>query len=119
MTRANALATVRSGDIVHGESERGVSLLLPVLDVDEQSTYARRLLTGGNKIFSRNTGMGDRCCIDSIASLPTGLDDIVLNLDRRHHSPTTTEAEVRLTRPEKDALLFIADFYPANPLPKE
>jgi hypothetical protein len=48
-----------------------------------------------------------RCTIDSIA--PVDIHNVFLGLDRKMRLRFD-----KLNRAEKDALLFIADFYPAN-----
>jgi hypothetical protein len=78
---------------------------------------ARRVTTQGHVTFDLNTGQtlsNDpkvRCTIDSIAPLPADIHNIMLGLDRKMRLRFD-----KLSREEKDALLFVADFYPANPL---
>ena len=52
-----------------------------------------------------------RCRLDSIAPLPVDVHNVLLGLDRKMRlgQPPLNQAEV-------DALLFVADFYPAHPL---
>jgi hypothetical protein len=52
-----------------------------------------------------------RCTIDSIAPLPVDIHNVMLGLDRKMRLRFE-----KLSREEKDALLFIADFYPSRPL---
>jgi hypothetical protein len=52
-----------------------------------------------------------RCTIDSVAPLPVDIHNVMLGLDRKMRLRFE-----KLSRAEKDALLFIADYYPANPL---
>lgn len=55
--------------------------------------------------------------IDSVAPLPDEIREVIERLDFRYNNnlnPTPTSA--RLTEAEKHALLFIADYYPANPI---
>jgi hypothetical protein len=78
---------------------------------------ARRVTTQGHVTFDLNTGQTLannpelRCTIDSITPLPAEIHDVMLGLDRKMRLRFD-----KLSRDEKDALLFIADFYPANPL---
>lgn len=91
-------------------------MLLHVMRVDQTTIATRRLLTGGDENFDPQTGRGDRCTLDSVAPLPADIHDLIYNLDRRQHLAVSVE-ELRLTRSEKEALLFIAKFYPTHPLP--
>jgi hypothetical protein len=50
--------------------------------------------------------------IDSIAPLPADIPETLLGLDQRYRSG----GEGRLSDAEKRALIFVASFYPANPV---
>lgn len=52
-----------------------------------------------------------RCTIDSIAPLPVDIHSVLLGLERKMRLRFD-----KLNRAEKDAPLFVADFYPANQL---
>jgi len=58
-----------------------------------------------------------RCRIDSIAPLPVQIHNVMLGLERKMR--LCCGEKVRLDEAEKDALRFVADFYPANPIDEE
>jgi hypothetical protein len=78
---------------------------------------ARRVTTQDHVTFELSTGLklpdngGARCKIDSIAPLLVDVHNVLVGLDRKMRLRFD-----KLSREEKDALLFLDDFYPANPL---
>lgn len=73
--------------------------------------------------FDLNTGLilpaddEARCAIDSIAPLPAAIHGVMLGLERKMR--LASRDRKRLTNEEKDALRFLLDFYPANPVTGE
>ena len=55
-----------------------------------------------------------RCRIDSVAPLPAAIHNVMLGLERKMR--LSSREKKRLSDEEKDALKFVADFYPANPI---
>jgi hypothetical protein len=78
---------------------------------------ARRVTTQDHVTFELSTGLSlpdngeARCTIASIAPLPVDIHNVMLGLDRKMRLRFE-----KLNQAEKDALRFVADFYPANPL---
>jgi hypothetical protein len=115
--RGAKLSRLLPGDIFHAECPSGASLICLVEAITDGRIEARRVTTQDHVTFELSTGLslhddGDaRCVIDSIAPLPVDIHNIMLGLDRK--------MRLRFEKPdraEKDALLFVADFYPAHPL---
>jgi hypothetical protein len=80
--------------------------------------------------FDRTTGLDQdnrKIVIDSVAPLPDDIQEIMLSIDRLFREAEQRRAEEPDWKPPEDcfhqgkdqirALLFIADFYPANQLP--
>jgi len=102
-----------------------------VLSVDKEVVQARRVTTQENVEFDRTTGaqVGDDrqipCAIDSVAPLPPEIHGVFLDMDKKNRELMAMDEESRfadlerlkLTAAEKKALLFVADYYPANRLP--
>ena len=104
------------GDIFHASCPSKASLICLVEEISTNRIEARRVTTQDHVTFDLNTGhtfapADVRCTIDSIAPLPVDIHNVMLGLDRKMRLRFE-----KLSRAEKDALLFIADFYPANPL---
>jgi hypothetical protein len=111
------LSRLVAGDIFHAECPSGASLICLVEAITNEKIEARRVTTQDHVTFELSTGLSlpdngeTRCMIDSIAPLPVDIHNVMLGLDRKMRLRFA-----KLDRAEKDALLFVADFYPANPL---
>ncbi len=83
------LATIKIGQFIHGESKRGASLICLVLRLDDERIYTRRITTGDDVQFDRNTGDAVTAFL-SITSRLYGLDhlrDVVPAEFRRRRNP--------------------------------
>lgn len=110
------LSRLVPGDIFHATCPNAASLICLVEAIAGERIDARRVTTQDHVTFDLNTGhtLDDpevRCTIDSIAPLPVDIHNVMLGLDRKMRLRFD-----KLNRAEKDALLFVGDFYPANPL---
>lgn len=111
------LSRLVPGDIFHATCPNNASLICLVESVTSDRIEARRVTTQDHETFDLRTGQtlsADpelRCTIDSIAPLPVAIHDVIVGLDRKMRLRFD-----KLSREEKDALLFVAQFYPANPL---
>lgn len=130
--REAALQKIAVGDIFHADLriDNGPSYICLVLQVHEHRIFARRMTTQSIHWFDRTTGAeidDDRVVIDSVAPLPADIREIMLELDRKYQEVEVRQAEdpdweppegsSRLTEEQRRAFRFIANFYPANPLP--
>ena len=130
--REAALKRITVGDIfhasIHGRTD-GPSYPCLALQVRDDAIFARRMSTQSVHWFDRATGVeidDDRIVIDSVAPLPDDIREIMLSIDRlfreaeyRHAEEPGWEPPENYFHHSKDqirALLFIADFYPKNPL---
>ncbi len=111
------LSRLVPGDIFHATCPNKASLICLVESVTSDRIEARRVTTQDHETFDLCTGQtlsadpAMRCTIDSIAPLPVDIHNVMLGLDRKMRLRFE-----KLSREEKDALLFIADFYPSRPL---
>ena len=116
MDRQNAVRTLAVGDIFHGEGTNGASLICVVTAVTEETVHARTMTTQYDLEFDRLTGVcewgNSTATIDSVAPLPADIREALLGLDQRYRSG----GEGQLSDAEKRALIFLASFYPANPV---
>lgn len=130
--REAALKTIGVGDIFHASlrPDGGPSYICLVLQVHEDRIFARRMTIQSVHWFDRATGAeidDDRVVIDSVAPLPGDIRGIMLGLDQKYQENEYRWAEdpdwqppegsSRLTQEQISAFKFIADFYPAHPLP--
>lgn len=115
--RSSKLSRLVPGDIFHAECPNGASLICLVEAVSNGKIEARRVTTQDHVTFELSNGLSlpdngeARCTINSIAPLPVDIHNVMLGLDRKMRLQFD-----KLDRAEKDALRFVADFYPANPL---
>jgi hypothetical protein len=114
-SRQQILRNLVAGDLFHATSTNGASILCIATGIGETTINARRLLVFEYLSFDRVTGNADGSVIDSVAPLPIDIHNVLMSLDRRHRLGRSL-ADAKLTDAEKKALLFIADFYPANAL---
>jgi hypothetical protein len=112
----SALRTLSIGDIFHATAGNSASLLCVVTSVAETTISARRITSQSDLKFDREAGVCDRGAdygvIDSIATLPDWAEQALRGLDQRWGAGGDT----KLTEPERRALLFVGQFYAANPV---
>ena len=123
--RETALRSLSVGDMFHGRSPNGASLICLVTSITGDAIRARRITTQDDLQFDRRTGieLGDvPSRIDCVAPFPPDLYDVFLELDRKgqvHADMWRTGIEpgldrYRLTPEEKRALLVIEEHISAN-----
>jgi hypothetical protein len=126
--RKTLLSGLDVGDIFHAEAPNGASLICLVLSLNSTTIRSRRITSGDELEFDRQTGLekageGEPAAvIDSVAPLPPDHHNAFLGLDRRYRqiSPNWDESDferAKLTEAEKKALIFIHSHYASNPLP--
>jgi hypothetical protein len=114
------LSRLVAGDIFHASCPSKASFICLVEEVTNERIASRRITTQEHVDFELATGLtlpaSDevRCRIDSIAPLPVATHNVLLGLERKMRLCRGDEARLRVE--EKDALKFVADFYPANPI---
>jgi hypothetical protein len=119
--RASALSNLVAGDIFHAKCPNGASLICLVETVTATTIQARTVTHQIHLEFDRTTGIAlfgdDRvpCTIDSIAPLPIHIHDVMVAIDRKERLERNPEKH-KLSREEKQALLFVSYYYPSNPL---
>jgi hypothetical protein len=118
-SRKPQLQLLEAGDIFHAHAPNGASLICLAVSVEDGRIRARRITSQDYFEFDRETGiqLGEEplAAIDSIAPLPLEIHNVFLVLDRKGRLQQDEE-QSKLSEAEKRALLFAADFYPANPL---
>lgn len=120
--RSKALRKLAIGDIFHGESPNGASLICLVLSVTVIEIHTRTVTTQSQISFDRVTGIatpgGDNIpgTIDSVCALPIDIHETMLGIDRKFRLETDIE-KLKLTEAEIKAFLFIKRHYADNPLP--
>jgi|HubBroStandDraft_4_1064222.scaffolds.fasta_scaffold646507_2 hypothetical protein len=123
--RERGLQQLAVGDIFHAQSTNGASLVCLVTAVDGATIYARRIHTQDDVKFDRNTGFEvgkPHTRIDCVASLPSDIHDIFVQMDRRYqaaHARIRQGIEVdlkeaRYTADEKRAHDFLDQHIEAN-----
>jgi hypothetical protein len=119
--RADSIKNLSVGDIFHAESPNGASLICLVTSVTIASLHARTVTTQKDYEFDRRTGVAlsgpERCpCIvDSVKPMPPEVPQTFLELDRRYRLGGDPE-RFKLLEAEKRALIFVASYYPENPV---
>ena len=108
------LSLLVPGDIIHGTCPEGASYICLVESIGSTCIETRRVTTQDHVTFNIETGEdieSPQCRLTSIAPLPVDVHNVLLGLDRKMRlgHPPLSQAEI-------DALLFVADFYPAHPL---
>ena len=125
--RKTALRNLTVGDIFHGRSPNGASLVCLVTGVNGTTIFARRITTQDDREFDRSTGIsldGVQSTIDCVAPLPPDIFDTYIRIDRKYRSFQEMDrngierdlTRYRLTPEEHRALLFIDDHVEANPI---
>jgi hypothetical protein len=128
--REAALKKISVGNMFHASMPGGGSYPCLTLQVRDEAIFARRVSTQSVHWFDRTTGVDiddPRLVIDSVAPLPDEVQEIMLSIDllfreaeyRSAEEPDWEPAEdhFHLSKDQIRALLFIAKFYPENPLP--
>ena len=104
------------GDIFHATAENDARLICLVTSITQMVIHARTVTTQYSLEFDRQSGIGQwgkgTSVIDSMAPLPPDIRDALLGLDQRYRRGD----DPKLLDAEKKALLFVASFYPANPV---
>lgn len=118
--RESSLRNIKVGDFFHAKCPNGASMICLTTAVDETTLYARRITTQTDHAFDRTTGVerdpdGILCKVDSVAPLPPEIHNVFLGLDHRYRTSTDPERS-KLTDAEKRAIMYIASYYPANPI---
>jgi hypothetical protein len=117
--RMAALNRLVVGDILHATCPGGASLICLVEAITDDRIMTRRVTTQDHVEFDRRTGhtVGDKvpCTIDSIAPLPVHIHSLMLGLDRKMRLTTDPE-KYKLNREEIQAVSFVNEYYPSNPL---
>jgi hypothetical protein len=127
VNRQTALRSLAVGDIFHGRSPSGASLVCLVTSVTESTIRARRITTQDDLEFDRQTGieLGEVTGrIDCVARFPRDIHDVFLELDRKYQGFREMDRngiepdpeQLKLTAPEKRALLFIDEHVSSNPI---
>ena len=121
--RATALCNICVGDIFHATAPNEASLICLTLSVTQTTIYARTVTSQFQFEFDRTTGEVEwefhgykiPCIIDSVASLPAHVRELMLELDHKNSSEAEEE-DGKLTEDERRALVFVARYYPAHPI---
>jgi hypothetical protein len=119
----SVLSRLVIGDIFHAACPNGASFICLVEAIANDRIVSRRITTQECVDFELTTGLtlpaSDevRCAIDSITPLPVAMHNVLLGLERKMR--LCRGEKVRLNEEEKEALKFVADFYPANPVDEE
>jgi hypothetical protein len=135
--REAALWSIEVGDIFRAEGKkggRGPKRVCLALSITENVIVARAIATQDILEFDRRTGIAvqqfygvtSEWVITSVTPLPTDIHEIMLGLDRRFQEETDQRAEnpdlvrapedTHLTKEQIRGLLFLDDFYRANPV---
>ncbi|WP_395713092.1 hypothetical protein [Reyranella sp.] len=120
--RESVLQRIQEGDIFHAEADWGGSLICLALEVTDTTILGKTVTTQLFYLFERRSRVAHDedgqafASIDSTARLPDDILGMVMQIDRKFSRVDGGEGFYRLTADEKRALLFIASFYPANPI---
>ena len=123
--RNTALRGLGVGDIFHGRSPNGASLICLVTAITETAIYARRITTQEDIQFDRNSGieLGDvPSKIDCVVPFPPDIYDVFVEMDRKGRVLAEMFRsgiepgldKYKLTPAEHRALLFVDDHVQAN-----
>lgn len=119
--RHAALSKVNVGDIFHATSANGASLICLTTSVTETMIEARTVTTQMCLVFDRQTGVAAwgtlpvLCRIDSTAPLPPEIHEAMLRIDYKYRFKQSPEG-FKLLDAEKQALIFVASYYPSHSL---
>ena len=122
-SRANALKTIKVGDVIFGLGTGGQEKLLLVHDVDQAGFSARHITTQTTLRFDRNgktrlDADGGQCTIRSTAVLPPKDHAVAIGLDQKMGSPRTYP-DTKLSKAEIELLLTHGAYFKAHVLPQE
>lgn len=113
---------IAAGDIFHAEAPNGASLICLALDVSKEHIEARVVTTQHVYQFDRKSGIAEAgedrvpCEIDSVTHLPLRIHNLMLSIDQKYEGRPAI-GDLKLSRVQIDALVFVYSFYPNNPLP--
>lgn len=120
-TRREALARVKTNDVIYGVTKSGQQKLLLVREVERSRIRTRHVTTGENIDFDRDgqslpEGRKETCRITSTVSLAQRDYNTIIGLD---HKLRTAKAltDLRLSKAEIALLLTVHDFFDAHSLP--
>jgi hypothetical protein len=128
--RGKAAHLLRNGShgfklaIFHGTYGATGSAICLVIELTENKIHTRTVTIQYDFIFDRKTGLEFKrdgtisCTLDSVAQLPPDTHAAMLDIDRKYRLRDAPEGS-KLLRHEMVALLFVAKYYPANPLNAE
>ena len=122
-SRATALESIAVGDIFHATSPNGASLICVALKVTDAVIVSQTVTSVYDLEFDRATGLAERdfhgehvvCAIDCTAPLPDGFKETLMELHRAYSRKDKGDGP-ELKDPEHRALVFAAQYYPANPI---
>jgi hypothetical protein len=115
--REAALHKIKTGDIFRADGNQSGPLICLTTSVTETTIHARTVTHGLEFTFDRRTGVGTEPkysidgTITSVAPVPPDIYDALISLDFKRDN-----WDGPLSKEQKRALLFIADFYPENPI---
>lgn len=130
-SREIALGQIQVGDIFNAEDAAGPVRTCLTISVTETTILARSVTTQEIIEFDRRTGSAAHFwhlarydyVINSVTPLPTDIRQIVLSIDQKFHAVghelegKGNLEEPGLSKEQIRGLLFVAEFYQANPLP--
>ncbi len=115
------LKTIILGQLINAVTSAGIDITCQVVSIAGDVLSCHDIMRNDDVRFSLTTGYqlgidtDRRARIQSIARVPTPVQETLLTLQRRMLAHTPTRP-FKLTEHEKDALLFIGEFYEANPI---
>ena len=131
-SREIVLGQIGVGDIFNAEDVAGPSRTCLTISVTKTTILARSITTQEIIEFDRRTGTASHLwhsvrynyVINSAAHLPREIHQIMLSIDQKFHNLGGKPAGdgklegAELGKEQIRGLLFIAEFYKANPLPE-
>jgi hypothetical protein len=130
-SREIVLGQIRVGDIFNAEDAAGPSRTCLTISITQKTILARSVTTQEIIEFDRRTGTASHLwhsvrydyVINSATQLPTEIHQVMLSIDQKFHDLGEKPAgdgkleRAKLSKEQIRGLLFIAEFYKANPLP--
>lgn len=122
-SRADALGSVKVGDLIFGRGAGGQEKLLLVYEAEPSGFSARHVTTQVIYRFdtdgvSETDADGGYVTIVSLARLPPALREVALGLDRKFAGEPEYPESI-LTEGEINLLLNCARYFAADPLPEQ
>jgi hypothetical protein len=122
-TREAALKSIAVGDIFHATSPNGASLICLALAVTDTAIASQTVTSMYELEFDRKTGTTEQdfhgehvvCTVDSVAPLPDDFKETLIAMYRTHLRKDKDD-DAGLKDPERRALVFAAQYFPAHPL---